>query len=155
MTFFGLGLWRLPELATKQDLRELELKIMPTQAEIVIDLRNVKDQLTAVSALTSQTVDEVTKVGTETDNLQSRIVVLEAAVSNQTNASAELVAAVQSVKEQAGVVASGVDTLAAGVKAVDDKVPDAPVADLPPPPAPPEGGVVASGPPASTQTAAS
>jgi chromosome segregation ATPase len=123
MIFFGLGVWRgLPELATKDDLRKLfeqfERKIMPTQAEIVVLVNQCNEALTDVAT-------EVSKVAAETDGLQERIADLEAAVNNQNEASPELVAAVTALKAQAIVVADG-------VKAVDDKVPDAVTPVAPP-----------------------
>lgn len=92
--------------ATIQDLHELELKIMKTQAEIAADLRNA--------------VTTINKIGDETDKLKQTVADLQAAVANQPNATQELQDAAQAVSDQ--------------LKVVDDKVPDA--VPVPPAPAP-------------------
>jgi sugar-specific transcriptional regulator TrmB len=83
-------------------IQQLENTIMATQAEIAAQLR-------------AQT-DIVNKIGVETDKSLQLIKDLQAAVNNQTNASPELIDAT--------------NALAAQLKIVDDKVPDA----APPPP---------------------
>lgn len=116
---FGLVISRA-RLATKADLQELfEKIIMPTQKEIADGLEAVRQELSDVST-------ELGKVSQETDSLNNTITDLKNVIDSQgSNASPELVAAFAAVKAQADVVA-------AGVKAVDDKVPDAPTATLPP-----------------------
>lgn len=82
-------------LATRHDLMAMENHIMATQKEIA-------DGLNAANA-------QLTKIGAETDTLLQKIKDLETAVTNQADASPELVAAFEAVKAQ--------------VQVVDDKVP--------------------------------
>lgn len=105
--------WWSCKRETKQDkIIRLLKEIMATQAELVDKLKVVGTQLTDLST-------EVDKVGKETDSLNQKIADLEAALANQPNATQELSDAVDAVATQVGVVS-------AVVKAVDDKVPDAP-----------------------------
>jgi hypothetical protein len=88
------------EAATKHDLKELEKKIMATQAELTT-------QLAATTA-------KVTKIGTETRTLLDKITALQTAIDNM----------------PAGTVTpelqAAADALDAQVTVVDDLVPDAP-----------------------------
>ena len=78
-------------------IQQLENKIMPSQAEIAAQLRSL--------------IDTVNKIGVETDKSLKLIKDLQDAVNNQTNATPELIDAA--------------NALAAQLKIVDDKVPDA------------------------------
>lgn len=93
-------------------LEKLKVIIMATQKELVQQLTDIATGLTAANA-------EITKVSGETDTLLAKITELQNQVNNLPDASAELVAAVQAVADQAGVVSTG-------IAAVDAKVPDAP-----------------------------
>lgn len=97
----------------QDDLRKLERLIMATQAELAAQLRQLATDLTDANT-------ELTKVSGETTTLLKKIDELNAIIAGMgTDASQELVDAVNAVTTQAGVVQ-------AGVKAVDDLVPDAP-----------------------------
>jgi hypothetical protein len=92
-----------PDWATKHDLKHIEKKldqIMATQAEIVAQLATVKSTLD--------------KVATEETALMDKIAELQAIIAATPDATPELVAAVQAVADQAGVL--------------DALVPDAPPA---------------------------
>src|SRR5437879_1364217 len=78
-------------------IEQLEKTIMATQAEIAAQLRTQ--------------IDIINKIGVETDKSLQLIKDLQAAVNNQTNATPELIDAA--------------NALAAQLKIVDDKVPDA------------------------------
>jgi uncharacterized membrane protein YdfJ with MMPL/SSD domain len=78
-------------------IEQLENTMAQTQAEIAAQLRSL--------------TDTVNKIGVETDKSLQLIKDLQAAVDNQTNASPELIDAT--------------NALAAQLKIVDDKVPDA------------------------------
>jgi cob(I)alamin adenosyltransferase len=90
--------------ATQNDLREMEQRIMATQAELAADLR-------AVLAQQKKTSAEIAVVQTSVDTLKAKIAELEAVIAGGGEASPELVAAVAEVKAQAQVV--------------DDQLPDA------------------------------
>ena len=87
-------------LATKEDLKNIERKIMATQEEVTAALVAAKQQ--------------VDKIGTETRTLLTRITELLAQIANQGDSvTPELQAAVDDLKAQ--------------LQVVDDLVPDAPV----------------------------
>ncbi len=109
-----------------EEIIKLLKGIMATQAEIVAQLTAVKDQLVAANGRLTTITTIATKIGTETDGLKQRITDLEDAVNNQTNASPELVAAFNAVKEQVDAQGTAIDSLQAGITAVDDKVTDVP-----------------------------
>lgn len=112
ITLLGIvTLGRLPDEQQrhKQLLRELK-KIMATQTEIVAQLNAVNEKLVAATA-------KITKIGTETDSLLTKILALEEII-NAGTVSPELQAALDAVKAQADVI----ESTATGV---DDKVPDA------------------------------
>lgn len=99
--------------ATLNDLNDLRKTIMATQAEQAQILRTAVDQL-------KKSAGEIAVVQTETNTLKTRVAELEAIVAAGGDASPELVAAVQAVKDQSQVV--------------DDAIPDPPV--VPPAPTP-------------------
>lgn len=89
---------------------------MATQIEIAAELNAVKEKLVAATG-------RITKIGTETDSLLTKIQALEETI-NAGTVSPELQAAFDAVKAQANEVETAATT-------VDDKVADAPT----PPPA--------------------
>lgn len=99
---------------------------MATQAEIVAQLKQVSQDLKDGNAAIASLQTEVTKVGGETDNLIKQIADLKAIIDAGGTITQELQDAVADVATQAGSVKSGIASVATGVQAVDDKVPDAP-----------------------------
>jgi len=87
--------------------------IMATQAELAAALKTANDALTAIAT-------EVDKVGTEVDTLNAAINNLTAIISAGGATTPEVDAALKALQ-------TSVDSITAKVKAVDDKVPDAPV----------------------------
>jgi uncharacterized phage infection (PIP) family protein YhgE len=85
---------------------------MTTQAEFSAQLQELQNTVAAIG-------DGVDKISAETDGLKNKVAELEAALQNQGNVSPEVDAALETLK-------AGVASLADKVKAVDDKVPDAP-----------------------------
>ena len=82
---------------------------MATQAEIIADMNELKDKLAAATT-------KLSKIGSETDSLITRIKELEEAI-NSGNVPQSVVDAFAGVKEQAGI-------LDAALQVQDDKVPD-------------------------------
>lgn len=78
-------------LATKADLKEMENRIMAKQTEVIVQLQQVQTVLNKVAV-------EETALKTKIDELQALV------ESMKDEASAELVAAVQAVADQAGVL---------------------------------------------------
>ncbi len=93
--------------ATKQDLEEMEKRIMKTQAELVQVLNAVNEQQ-------KKTVTEIQGVQTEVNTLNDKIIELQKIIEAGGTVSPELEAAVDAVQTQAQVV--------------DDAIPDAPPA---------------------------
>lgn len=93
-----------------QSLLKMLRKIMSTQTEIAAQL------VTATNTIASL-VAQITKIGTETDKLLTKITELENNLPD--NASPELEAAVEALKLQLG-------SLQTATQSTDDKVPDAP-----------------------------
>jgi hypothetical protein len=78
-------------LATKQDLKEMENRIMAKQTEVIAQLQQVQQVLN--------------KVATEETTLVEKIEELQKVITDMADAaSPELVAAVQAVADQAGVL---------------------------------------------------
>lgn len=77
-------------IATKNDLKEMENRMAKTQAEIASDLRNA--------------IVIVNKIGTETSKSLDLIKTLQATVANQTDASQELQDAADALETQLTVV---------------------------------------------------
>lgn len=101
-------------------------QIMATQAEIVAQLKQVSSDLKDTNAAVASLQTEVTKVGSETDNLIKQIADLKAIIDAGGTITQELQDAAADVATQAGTVKSGITNVATAVQTVDDKVPDAP-----------------------------
>jgi uncharacterized protein YoxC len=132
MSKFGSRWWSGWLPATKLDLERLGRKIMQTQVEVIAQLKQVSQDLKDTNLAIGSLQTEVGKVGTETEALQQTIKDLQVLVAAGGAITPELIDAVNDVAAQAGTVKAGVATVAAGVQAVDDKVPDLVV----PPPTP-------------------
>lgn len=96
-------------LATKQDLREMETRIMASQAELTADLK-------AVLVQQQKTSGEIATLQASVDAQTVKIAELEALVAAGGTISQELIDAVAAVKAQAQII--------------DDQIPDV----VPPPP---------------------
>lgn len=113
ISLFGwITIGKLPsEQERHKSLLKLIRQIMATQTEIAAELVATKDRLVSAT-------NKITKIGTETDSLLTKIKELEAVI-NAGTVSPELQAAFDGVKAQ-------VDSLESAVTATDEKVPDAP-----------------------------
>jgi peptidoglycan hydrolase CwlO-like protein len=97
---------------TLKDINEMEQRIMASQKELAEDLSKVLAQL-------KKTASEIKGVQTTMDELKQKIIDLEEVINAGGDASPDLVAAVQAVKDQAQVV--------------DDAIPDPVVVPTPTP----------------------
>jgi cob(I)alamin adenosyltransferase len=91
------------QLATKTDLKEMEKRIMATQAELAADLKAVLEQQ-------KKTSGEIKTVQDSVDALKVKVAELEAIIAAGGTIGQELIDAVAAVKAQAQVI--------------DDQIPD-------------------------------
>jgi uncharacterized protein YoxC len=113
-------------LATKHDLKELELKIMATQSEIAAQLKQFASDLGAVNDGLQTATTEIAKVGTETDGLNQKIKDLTDAINSGGAVSQEVTDAVAALQTSVDAIKTSAGAASAAVQAVDAKVPDAP-----------------------------
>ncbi len=113
-------------LATKNDLREMEKRLMATQSEIAAQLKQFATDLGAVNDGLQTANTEIAKVGTETDGLNQKIKDLTDAINSGGAVSQEVTDAVAALQTSVDAIKTSAAAAGAAVKAVDDKVPDAP-----------------------------
>ncbi len=113
-------------LANKNDLMEMEKRIMATQSEIAVQLKQFATDLGAVNDGLQTATTEIAKVGTETDALNQKIKDLTDAINSGGAVSQDVTDAVAALQTSVDAIKTSAGAAGAAVKAVDDKVPDAP-----------------------------
>jgi uncharacterized protein YoxC len=97
-----------------------------TQAELVLDVQNLTEQLTASTKDAKDTKERIIKVGKETDDLLALVKRLQEIIQTNSEAAPELVAAIQAAVAQGAALKTAVDEVGTSAQAADEKVPDAP-----------------------------
>ncbi len=112
-------------LANKNDLKEMEKRIMATQSEIAAQLKQFASDLGAVNDGLQTATTEIAKVGTETDGLNQKIKDLTDAINSGGAVSQEVTDAVAALQTSVDAIKTSAGAASAAIKTVDDKVPDA------------------------------
>lgn len=131
-TFLGwLGLERSGAVSKKlTTIINQQKQIMATNQEFIQQLNDLKSELDVTNGKLTAANDKATKIGAETAKLLVTITDLKKAIEEGT-VNAEVLAAFDAVKTQAGAVGAATGVIETTLTGVDEQVPDEPT----PPPA--------------------